>query len=88
MNKGKEVSKQSQFNPLRRVANQMVLLRVGGRFTRVDLPYDAIHPMILNKKHRIIRLIVTDGHNCCHHVGVNRVLPQVEHRCRIIVGSQ
>ena len=52
------------------------LLRVGGRLTRADLPYDTRHPMILPKKHHITRLIIADVHDRCRHAGVNHVLAE------------
>lgn len=85
---GKEVSKQSHLKALTPVVDELGVLRVGGRLTRAQLPYDAAHPMILPKKHHITRLIVADVHNRCRHAGVNHVLAQVRCRYWIIDGRQ
>lgn len=88
LNRGKEVSKHSHLKSLTPVVDELGMLRVGGRLTRAELPYDAIHPMILPKKHHVTRLIVADVHNRCRHAGVNHVLAQVRHRYWIIDGRQ
>ena len=85
---GKEVSRQSHLKPLTPMLDELGILRVGGRLTRAELPYDAAHPMILPKKHYITRLIVADVHNRRCHAGTNHVLAQVRHRYWIKDGRQ
>ena len=63
----KEASKQSHLNPLTSIMDELGVLRVGRRLNRAELPYDAVHPMILPKKHHIARLVVTDIHHNCRH---------------------
>ena len=88
LNRGKEVRKQSHLKALTPTMDEAGVLRVGGRLTRAPLPYDAIHPMILPKKHHITRLIVADVYNRCHHAGINHVLSQVRHHYWVVDGRQ
>ena len=83
---GKDVSRQSHLKLLTPILDELGLLRVGGRLTRAEFPYDVAHPVILPKKHHITQLIVADVHNRCRHAGVNHVLAQVQHRYWIIDG--
>ena len=64
------------------------MLRVGGRLNRSELTYDAVHPMILPKKHHITQLVIADVHRRCRHAGVNHVLTQVRSRYWVIDGRQ
>ncbi|XP_055308454.1 uncharacterized protein LOC129572515 [Sitodiplosis mosellana] len=43
------------------------VLRVGGRLKNADLPYEAIHQMLLPSKHAVTALIIKNVHlNCLH----------------------
>ena len=85
---GKEVKRQSHLKPLTPIMDELGVIRVGGRLDRVELRYDAAHPMILPKKHHITQLIVADVHNRYQHAGVNHVLAQVRNRYWVIDGRQ
>ena len=88
MGGGKDVSRQSHLKPLTPMLDELGLLRVGGRLTRAELPYDTAHPVILPKKHHITRLFVADVHYRCPYAGRNHVLAQAQHRYWIIDGRQ
>ena len=55
-----KASKQSHLKALTLVV--FSVLRVEGRLTRAQLPFDAAHPMILHNKYHNTRLIVADVH--------------------------
>ena len=88
MGGGKDTSRQSHLKPLTPMLDELGLLRVGGRLTRAELPYDTAHPVILPKKHHITRLIVADVHYRCCYAGRNHVLAQAQHRYWIIDSRQ
>jgi len=46
--------------------DEVGVLWVGGRLNRAELPYDAVHLMILPKKHHITGLIVAELHHRHH----------------------
>ena len=45
------------------------VLRAGGRLQNTDLPYNAIHPILLPGDHPFTRLIIQDAHVRLHHAG-------------------
>ena len=45
------------------------ILRVGGRLHRSDLPFNAMHQMILPKRHHFTKLIIENVHQSNGHAG-------------------
>jgi len=62
------------------------LLRVGGRLSRSDLPYDHKHPIILPKRHHLTLLIVRREHILNLHSGLNVTMAVLRGRYWIIHG--
>ncbi|XP_076660148.1 uncharacterized protein LOC143363455 [Halictus rubicundus] len=56
------------------------ILRVGGRLSRSELPYNARHPMLLPKGHSVTRLIITDYHIKNFHAGIQSTLNALRHK--------
>jgi hypothetical protein len=56
-----------QFAVLDPFLDQDGFLRVGGRLSASDLPYDQKHPMLLPQKHQLTDLIVRDAHHNTLH---------------------
>lgn len=53
------------------------LVRVGGRLQNSELDYDAKHPMLLNGKHRLTRLIFEHEHSKLLHAGLQLLLSSI-----------
>jgi len=49
------------------------LWRCGGRLHNVDVPFTSKHPLLLDKKHHLISLIVSEAHRRMQHNGVKEV---------------
>ncbi|CAI6362844.1 unnamed protein product [Macrosiphum euphorbiae] len=62
------------------------LLRVGGRLSQSDLPYDHKHPIILPKTHHLTLLIVRREHILNLHSGLNVTMAVLRGRYWIIHG--
>ena len=62
------------------------VLRVGGRFDRANLSYDAKHPMILPGKHRVTEMIILHYHFANGHVGPYQLLGETRQRFWIVNG--
>lgn len=62
------------------------VLRVGGRLDRVDLSYDAKHPMILPGKHRVTEMIILHYHFANGHVGPYQLLAETRQHFWIVNG--
>jgi hypothetical protein len=64
-----EVAKTSSLKTLHPFIDQEGLLRVGGRLQQSNLPYQAIHLMILPANHHFTKLVVSAEHIRLHHTG-------------------
>lgn len=71
-------NKLNKLNPM--VEKDSGLLRVGGRLSNSDLPYNQRHPMILPEKHHFTELIIETLHNENLHVGLNGLLASLRRR--------
>ena len=56
------------------------VLRVGGRLSLSNLPYDAKHPIILPKQSLISKLIMFDAHKNVGHLGKNSMLSNLRQK--------
>ena len=65
------------------------LLRVGGRLRRAEqLETDAIHPVLLDPKHPLTKLIIQDFDETLLHPGPERVLAELRRRFWILRGRE
>ena len=82
-------------NQLQKAANspeydpELSLIRVGGRLRRAEsLDQDSIHPIILDPKHPITKLIIKHYDEKLLHPGPERVLGEMRRRYWILRGRQ
>ncbi|XP_049889946.1 uncharacterized protein LOC126383475 [Epinephelus moara] len=87
---GKTISKGSKLLPLSpEYDTDLGLIRVGGRLRRVETPdHDNIHPIILDPKHHITKLIIKHYDEKLLHPGPERVLGEIRRRYWILRGRQ
>ncbi|XP_046549034.1 uncharacterized protein LOC124259013 [Haliotis rubra] len=65
------------------------MIRVGGRLRQVDiLPHSAKHPIVLDPKHHITRLIIKDYDEKLLHAGAERILAETRRFFWIIQGRE
>lgn len=70
--------KKSALRTLNPFIDHQGLLRVGGRLENANhLTYDAKHPIILPKSHKITKSLVFWYHSQLHHVGPTSLLTQI-----------
>lgn len=63
------------------------LIRVGGRLRRnLDLPIDEVHPIVLDPKHALTRLIIQGYDRKLKHPGPERVFAEIRRRCWVLHG--
>ena len=60
------------------------LIRVGGRLQRAPIDTDAKHPVILPKKHHVVKLIIKYCHHISGHSGLEYTLSLIRQRFWII----
>ena len=84
LEKHKHIANQSSLIKLDPIIGKGGLLRVGGRLSKADLPYNSQHPIILPKKSPISRLLVEKIHKDVGHLGSNTILSQLRHKYWII----
>nr|XP_055029189.1 uncharacterized protein LOC129418268 [Misgurnus anguillicaudatus] len=69
LQKGERLPKTSPLWTLNPFIDPEGLLRVGGRTSLANLPYDEKHPLILPKKHHVSTLLVRHYHQSVAHQG-------------------
>ena len=57
-----------------------VVLRVGRRLLRGNLPFELKHPYILPKRHPVTKLLVLNAHVQTGHVGIQHLLSILRYR--------
>ncbi|XP_065222567.1 uncharacterized protein LOC135847089 [Planococcus citri] len=60
------------------------LLRVGGRISRADLPYERQHPVILPASHRLTLLLIRNCHHRFFHAGTQFIETQLRRHFWIV----
>lgn len=68
------VSQKSKLLQLKPILDEKGIIRVGGRLTKSDLPYEARHPIILDNKCSLTKLIIIAEHERLLHAGPQAVL--------------
>lgn len=66
----------------------MQLLRVGGRLRRTEQLEFAIHPIVLDSRHPLSKLIIQDFDAKLHHSGAERVFAEVRRKYWILKGRE
>ena len=81
----KSISRTSRILSLRPIWDRnRSLMRVGGRLSNASLSYDQQHPVILDGKHLITKLIITSEHLRLMHAGPTLLLSSLNQRFHII----
>ncbi|XP_065118880.2 uncharacterized protein [Paramisgurnus dabryanus] len=63
------------------------LIRVGGRLRQISqLEEDAIHPIVLDSRHPITKLIIKEYDNQLHHPGPDRVFAELRRKYWVLRG--
>lgn len=76
----------SNLGPLNPFLDEDGLLRVGGRLTEADLPFDQQHPYLLPKKSHLGDLLVHAAHKTTVHGGIREMLQHLRQRFWILQG--
>lgn len=66
---GKSLPKTNKLAALSPFIDDFGLLRVGGRISKADLPFDAKHQILLPRRHPITSAIIKQKHVKCKHGG-------------------
>ncbi|XP_030609347.1 uncharacterized protein LOC115796997 [Archocentrus centrarchus] len=87
---GKPVPATSRLRCLAPESDETVqLIRVGGRLRRSDqLDLDAIHPVVLDPRHRVSQLLIHDTDRSLHHPGAERLFAELRRKYWILQGRE
>ncbi|GFT83481.1 integrase catalytic domain-containing protein [Trichonephila clavipes] len=77
LKKGKGVSKTSKLRALDPFLDENSLLRVGGRLSNADLPFEAKHQIIIPSKHKFTKLLFEHIHKKFFHIGAQGLVHQI-----------
>ncbi|XP_047659598.1 uncharacterized protein LOC113658967 [Tachysurus fulvidraco] len=90
LNSGQDVPKQSRLAELSPEYDPVVrLIRVGGRLRQSkELESDVIHPIILDPKNPITKLLIADLDSILCHPGPQRVFVQLQRKYWVLRGRQ
>ncbi|XP_045027086.1 uncharacterized protein LOC123470616 [Daphnia magna] len=88
LERGKAIRPTSTLQPLTPFLDAERVLRLGGRLSRTNLPYEVLHPPILSGRHLLARAIIRTFHEQLHHSGTDMVLAQVRQHFWITAGRE
>lgn len=90
LSSGKPVHSTSQLLSLAPEYDETVeLIRVGGRLRRSDqLGPEAVHPVILDPRHRVTQLIIQDTDKDLHHPGAERLFAELRRKYWVLHGRE
>ncbi|GFT72666.1 integrase catalytic domain-containing protein [Trichonephila clavipes] len=77
LKKGNGVSKTSKLTALDPFLDENSLLRVGGRLTNADLPFQAKPQIIIHSKHKFTKLLLEHMHKKFFHIGAQGLVHQI-----------
>ncbi|GFV28567.1 integrase catalytic domain-containing protein [Trichonephila clavipes] len=77
LKKGKGVLKTSKLKALDPFLDDHSLLRVGGRLSNSDLPFEAKHQIIISSKHKFTKLPFEHMHKKFFHIGAQGLVHQI-----------
>ena len=86
LKKGKPLPSRSRLLSLRPVIDENGALRVGGRLSKALVPEKTKHPLILDSKSQVTRLIITHYHQRLRCASVNHVRNELRQRYWILKG--
>ncbi|GFX01240.1 integrase catalytic domain-containing protein [Trichonephila clavipes] len=77
LKKGKGVSKTSKLKALDPFLDKNSLLRVGGRLSNADLPFEAKRQIIIPSKHKFTKLLFEHMHKKFFHISAQGLVHQI-----------
>lgn len=80
LRKGKFVPKKSRLIPYKPFLDNDEIIRVGGRLSHSDLPYDKKYQIVLPSNHHITKLIIRKEHERLKDAGTQATLYSVRER--------
>ncbi|GFX78361.1 integrase catalytic domain-containing protein [Trichonephila clavipes] len=86
LKKGKGISK-SKLKALDLFLDENSLLRVGGRLSNADLPFEAKHQIIIPSKHKFTKLLFEHMHKKFFHIGARGLVHQIRMQFWPIIGK-
>ena len=85
MNEEKKLDKRDKLLQFTPFLDKDGLIRARGRLKHAKIPYNQKHPIILDSKNSITKLIIEQAHNDCRHLGTEFVRAHLQQDF-IIVG--
>ena len=82
--RGKELDKWDKLLKFTPFLDKDGLVRAGGRLKHAKIPYSQKHPIILDSKNSITKLIIEQAHNDCKYLGTDFVRAHLQHDFIII----
>ena len=86
LKKKKPLKSSSSILTLHPFLDSVGLLRIGGRSRLSDISYDVKHPIILNGKHPVTKLLVWTEHLRLSHAGPTLLAASLSRRYHIVRG--
>ena len=80
LRKNKLLPTKSKIKSLNPVTDDDGILRVGGRLTNANIPYNKRHPILLPRSHHVTQLIIRDEHEKHFHAGLQTTLSIVRNK--------
>lgn len=80
MSREEQVPRRSSLFHLAPFLGPSKLIRVDGRLTNAEIPYDQKHPILLPKGHPVTNLVFLDAHKQTLHAGPSHLLAAVRRR--------
>ncbi|XP_063981078.1 uncharacterized protein LOC135164551 [Diachasmimorpha longicaudata] len=75
------------FDQLHPFIDDKGILRVGGRLTQSELPFNRKHPILLPSKHLVIDMLIRRVHQSNYHAGIQTTLYVLRSKCWILNGK-
>ncbi|XP_055706055.1 uncharacterized protein LOC129803485 [Phlebotomus papatasi] len=74
---GKPLPKKSHLNKLQPFLDKENVMRVGGRLSNANIPYEHKHPILMPRNHHVTQLIALEVHRDTLHGGAQLLLAQI-----------
>lgn len=85
---GSKIKNTSKIATLRPILDDQNVLRVGGRLEESNMSYATKHPIILDKRHTLAKLLMMRSHGEVCHSGVQDTITQARERYWVMSGRQ
>lgn len=88
LHKGRSVHPSTRLAPLSPFLDRKGVMRAGGRLRRAPLPFSGRHPVILDPRHHLTRLIVFYFHIAFFHAKTEHLLGKIRQHYLILRGRR